>query len=482
MPESLKQYDPNKSWIEWKLDPNYIIDQLGNLIPWRHTIGLMDSETPWSEVGKSAVRETPILGSILAGEPTDALKEAILMGMPIKAKKGYVTMPNGKKIKLDKEVIIDEAKTDKYKDIIDKADRRDWAGAEYEGPGYSTYYSYEGVPLKSQEGKDPLSPRDFEALSNSNYQQMPTARELNRDFRYALDDMVSNGDVDRYTANDWYKEYKVDPKNYTPKDAKAFNDMLDDISKGNVYYENLYRKQKDFDTKVTRSWENDKRTKRWKDYNKLKEKYPDINWNGDVIGTGGFSIKQGYQMTKPRVNQALKDIDDFRKKYGAPDESNLKSSYDFAHKVIESKLREPMYEGQGSAWLGDNLDLSPRLDISKPSNRWSYDNPYYKLLEESGEYAVTPKDFNKIVENSRLDNTMAAHRQAIQAYADDVKTGLMELNDLTPSQKLEFNKRISNILEPIINDNRLSINEKKDWITREMNQLSKVIKVQRLFN
>jgi len=141
-----------------------------------------------------------------------------------------------------------------------------------------------------------------------------------------------------------------------------------------------------------------------------------------------------------------------------------------------------MYEGQGSAWLGDNLDLSPRLDIIKPTYRWLYDNPYYKLLEESGEYAVTPKDFNKIVENSRLDNTMAAHRQAIQAYAEDVKTGLMELNDLTPSQKLEFNKRISNILEPIINDNKLTIEQKKALITRQMKGLSKEIKVQMLFN
>lgn len=482
MPESLKPYDPNKSWIEWKLDPNYIIDQLGNLIPYRHTIGLIDSEAPWSEVGKSAVRETPILGSILSGEPTDALKEAFLMGFPMKANKGYVTMPNGKKIKLDKEVIVDEAKTDKYKDILDKAENRDWAGAEYEGPGYSTYYSYDEVPLKSLEGKDPLSPRDFESLSNSNRLPMPTARELNRDFKDILDEMVGNGDVDRYTANEWYKEYKVDPKNYTSKDAKAYNDMLDDISKGNVYYENLYEKQKDFDNKVTGYWKNDKRTKRWKDYKKLKDKYPDISWF-DAIGTGKVSVKEGSHMTQAQINQALKDIYDFRKKYGAPDKSNLKSSYDFAHKVIESKLREPIYEGQGSAWLGDNLDLSPSLDITKPSNRrWSYDNPYYKLLEESGEYAVTPKDFNKIVENSRIDNTKAAHRQAIQAYADDVKTGLMKLNDLTPAQKLEFNKQISNMLEPIINDDRLSIKEKKDLITREMKGLSKVIKVQMLFN
>lgn len=479
MPESLKPYDPNKSWIEWKLDPNYIIDQFGNLIPYRHTIGLMDSEAPWSEVGESALRETPVLGSILAGEPTDAAKEAILMGFPMKAKKGYVTMPNGKKIKLDKEVIVDEAKTDKYKDILDKADNREWPGSEYEGPGYSTYYSYEEVPMLSREGKNPLTLRDFEALSDRNHLQMPTARELNRDFKDMLDEFVGNGDIDRYTANEWYKDYKVDPKNYTPKDAKAYNDMLDNISKGNVYYENLYNKQKDFDDKVTNYWKNDKRTKRWKDYKKLEEKYPDVSMD---YGTGTLTIKEGSQMSQAQINQALKDLYDFREKYGAPDESNLKSSYDFAHKVIESKLREPMYEGQGSAWLGDNLDLSPRLDIAEPSNRWRYDNPYYKLLEESGEYAVTPKDFNKIVDNSRLDNTMAAHRQAIQAYADDVKTGLMELNDLTPAQKLEFNKRISNILEPIINDNRLSIKEKKDLITREMKGLSKVIKVQRLFN
>ena len=110
-----------------------------------------------------------------------------------------------------------------------------------------------------------------------------------------------------------------------------------------------------------------------------------------------------------------------------------------------------------------------------------YDNPYYKLLE-SGNYAVKSKDFNKIVDNARIDNIMAAHRQAIQSYANEVKSGLMDIKDLTPKQKLEWNKEISNILEPIINDTKLSIEDKKALITKEMNKLVPQINIQREFN
>lgn len=87
MADNLKPYDPNKGFISFRLNPDAIIDELGNLIPYRHTIGLLDSEAPWSEVGKSAVREIPVLGSILMGEPVNALKEAILFGFPVG--KGY---------------------------------------------------------------------------------------------------------------------------------------------------------------------------------------------------------------------------------------------------------------------------------------------------------------------------------------------------------------------------------------------------------
>lgn len=85
MADNLKPYDPNKGIISFRLNPDAIIDEFGNLIPFRQTIGLLDSEAPWSEVGKSAVREIPFLGSLLAGEYGNAIKEAFLFGMPIKA-------------------------------------------------------------------------------------------------------------------------------------------------------------------------------------------------------------------------------------------------------------------------------------------------------------------------------------------------------------------------------------------------------------
>jgi hypothetical protein len=77
---------------------------------------------------------------------------------------------------------------------------------------------------------------------------------------------------------------------------------------------------------------------------------------------------------------------------------------------------------------------------------------------------------------------MGAHREAIQSYADDVKRGLIELNDLTPQQKLKYNKQVSNILEPIINDTKLNIDQKKALITKEMKGLAEEIIIQREFN
>ncbi len=485
MADNLKPYDPNKGFISFRLNPEAIKEELISFIPYNRTLRYFhdNPDAPISETAKVAAYETPIIGALLSGEYSDAAKEAILMGMPVKAKKGYVTMPNGKKIRLDKEVIIDQAKTDKYKEILDKANERSWAGSEYDGPGFSTYSSFEDVPMMGVEGKYPVTLREFEDMTDAKYRpRMPTAREVNRDFKDILDEFVSNGEIDRATAKDWYSTYKVDPSDYTAKDAKAYNDMIEDISKGNVYYENLYDKQREFGNKVTNYWDNDKRTKRWKDYKKLQDKYPDAYFHSDQIGTGDPAFDGDANLTQPYINQVINDLDAFRKKYGAPDESNLKSAYDFANKVIESRIREPKYEGHGSAWLGDEIDLSPgRLDVKVP-NKIIYDNPYYNILKESGEYAVTPKDFNKIVDNDRIDNTMAAHRQAIQRYADDVKSGLMDLSGLTSQQKLKYNKQVSNILEPIINDTKLTIEQKKALITKEMKGLAEEIRIQREFN
>lgn len=85
MPESFKPYDPNKSWIEWKLDPEEIKEKLLSLIPYRNTLEYFHNNpnAPISETMTMAAHETPILGSLLAGEPTDAAKEAILFGFPV---------------------------------------------------------------------------------------------------------------------------------------------------------------------------------------------------------------------------------------------------------------------------------------------------------------------------------------------------------------------------------------------------------------
>jgi len=88
MPESLKPYDPNKGFISFRLNPEAIKEELISFVPYNRTLHYFhdNPEAPISETAKIAMSETPILGSLLAGEPVDAAKEAILFSAPIKAK------------------------------------------------------------------------------------------------------------------------------------------------------------------------------------------------------------------------------------------------------------------------------------------------------------------------------------------------------------------------------------------------------------
>lgn len=481
MPKEYK-YGP----ISFRLDPDKIKEEAINMIPW--PVGTVaremyrDPDGNAIETLKQVGREFPVLGSLLSGEYSDAAKEAILMGMPVP--KTRVKMPNGKTIYVDREVKIDPNKTEKYRDIIDKAETRDWAGADYEGPQYSTYSEYEAVPLINDRAYDPLTPKEYDKIVRGNYQSMPTAREVNRYFKDILDEWVGNGDIDRYTANEWYRDYKADPNSYTAKDAREYNNMLEDLKNGEAYYENLSPLQSKFEGEIRDlAYSGDKRTRKYKEYKAL-EPYRDKlkGFFFDAITSGDMAFKEG---VSPRTQKKIEhDINNFRLKYNAPDEFNMKPASDFANDIISRKLREPKYTGKGSAYFDadDFNNLNAHLNISPMKyNSWDYKNPYEELLE-SGNYAVKPKDFNKIVENSRIDNTIGAQRQAIQEYANMVKTGLMEFKDLTPKQKLEWNKQISNILEPIINDTKLSIEYKKALISKEMNKLVPQINIQREFN
>lgn len=88
MADNLKAYDPNKGFISIKLDPERIKEELKALIPYYRTLKYYNDnpDAPISETAQLAAQETPVLGSLLAGEPVDAAKEAILFGTPIKAK------------------------------------------------------------------------------------------------------------------------------------------------------------------------------------------------------------------------------------------------------------------------------------------------------------------------------------------------------------------------------------------------------------
>ena len=83
---------PNKSYIEFRLNPSAIKEEALNIIPW--PIGTVAREMYKNPDGsvietlKQVGRETPFIGSLLRGEYGDAAKEAILFGSPVKLNKG----------------------------------------------------------------------------------------------------------------------------------------------------------------------------------------------------------------------------------------------------------------------------------------------------------------------------------------------------------------------------------------------------------
>jgi hypothetical protein len=492
MADNLKPYNPNKGFISFRLNPDAIKEELKALIPYYQTFKYFhdNPDAPISETAQVAAQETPFIGSLLRGDYGDAAQEAILMGMPVP--KTRVKMPNGKTIYVDREVSIDPNKTDKYNAILEKSEHREYPGAEYEGPRFTNWEYYnDEIPLANKGSEYGLSPSDMIDIMDDRKLRQVSNKDLNKDYKASLEDGLVEGWEDAYgnpytrsSVNEYYRDYKVDPSDYTPKDAREFNNMLDDLKNGDAYYENLSNLQSKFESDIRDiAYRGDKRTRKYKDYKEL-EQYSDKlkGFLLDAIKSGYMEFKEG---VSPRMQKKIMhDINNFRLKYNAPDAFNQKSASDFANKVIESKLREPKYTGRGSTYFNeDNFDLTPgdlRLNDNK-YKEWNYVNPYEQLLN-SGNYAVKPKDYNKIVDNSRIDNTMGAHREAIQSYADDVKRGLIELNDLTPQQKLKYNKQVSNILEPIINDTKLNIDQKKALITKEMKGLAEEIIIQREFN
>lgn len=82
----MEPYNPNKSFIQFRLNPYAIKEELISFIPYNRTLRNIynNPEGDIMETAKVAASETPVIGSLLAGEPSNAVKEAFLMGIPWK--------------------------------------------------------------------------------------------------------------------------------------------------------------------------------------------------------------------------------------------------------------------------------------------------------------------------------------------------------------------------------------------------------------
>lgn len=80
----MEPYNPNKSFISFRLNPDAIKEELISFVPYNRTLRHIynNPDGDIRETARVAASETPIIGSLLAGEPTNAVKEAFLMAIP----------------------------------------------------------------------------------------------------------------------------------------------------------------------------------------------------------------------------------------------------------------------------------------------------------------------------------------------------------------------------------------------------------------
>ena len=110
----MEPYNPNKSFIKFRLNPDAIKEELISFIPYNRTLRHIynNPDGDISETANVAASETPILGSLLAGEPTNAVKEAFLMGLPMntvsKVKADVLANPQRKYINASGDLIYAE--------------------------------------------------------------------------------------------------------------------------------------------------------------------------------------------------------------------------------------------------------------------------------------------------------------------------------------------------------------------------------------
>lgn len=197
----------DKSFIEFRLDPDNIKEELSQLIPYYETLKYYheNPDAPISETAKVALNETPFIGSLLRGEPVDAAKEAIIMGMPIPTTKGknyIVRDPYGPTV-------------ERYKFIKD----------EVNNPSNTTRYIEPNGTIYEELKTDPSKVIDVD---------WPNSKPIDK----SKPD-VELYDLDHNTYKDILNEYDFILDNLTPsklKKVRRYNNAGEDITVGNDVY------------------------------------------------------------------------------------------------------------------------------------------------------------------------------------------------------------------------------------------------------
>lgn len=231
----MEPYNPNKSFIQFRLNPDAIKEELISFVPYNRTLRHIynNPEGDIRETAEVAASETPILGSILAGEPTNAVKEAFIMGIPMKG-------PKGQQI----------ADATEIRDAVNAHPRRKYYNLDNDLVAYKSGNKYKEVstgmdqsPLRVAKPYNSYK----EALKDINESEYLTNKynpinELYYDINDKQRGLIS--------ANEFLRNYKLKPNeeilyDNTNSGMNGFRDiMIHDKNTGNVksymYWDNKY--------------------------------------------------------------------------------------------------------------------------------------------------------------------------------------------------------------------------------------------------
>jgi len=215
MADNLKPYDPNKGFISFRLNPDAIKEELISFVPYNRTLRHIynNPEGDIRETVKVAASETPILGSLLAGEPIDAAKEAILFGAPIpkpaKAKAKIAKFKPGTEFGSAKGyndlILVKEPGSRKYKAYGFDEETGDffrYRNSAYEGP--SNYFNNAIKETKPMNAAELSKGIDY---TNAMFEKAPALEDKNPV-------AVANSDIG--VPSEAFGEYGIEPSYAQP--------------------------------------------------------------------------------------------------------------------------------------------------------------------------------------------------------------------------------------------------------------------------